>query len=110
LAALQGLLSLGLSLDEVEGRVAGTEGLGFLHRAVRSGNAGMVAEVVAWLQAAGRTLDWGCSSQEGVTPLHLAACLKVVGYFGGWLCVFRPSALVAACLGVDWDFVGWFVS
>jgi len=36
-----------------------------------------VSEVVAWHGASGKELDWGKGDSDGVTPLHLAACLEV---------------------------------
>lgn len=36
-----------------------------------------VAEVAAWADAAKQDLDWGVTDDQGLTPLHLAACLEV---------------------------------
>mmetsp|Transcript_23062 Transcript_23062/g.63691 ORF Transcript_23062/g.63691 Transcript_23062/m.63691 type:complete len:998 (+) Transcript_23062:198-3191(+) len=72
---LTGLMDLGLNLQEIEAK-AFQDGFTFLHRAVRSRNAGMVAEVAAWASAAKRDIDWGAADHNGVTPLHLAACLQ----------------------------------
>jgi hypothetical protein len=48
---------------------------------------------VAWIKASERDLDWGVVDNEGVTPLHLAACLEVccvlcTSYFS----LFQPWA------------------
>lgn len=36
-----------------------------------------VAEVAAWVNASGKDVDWSIADSDGVTPLHLAACLQV---------------------------------
>lgn len=57
------LLASGVGWDEVLGRCSG--GLTLLHRAVRSGHAGMVQLVVALGEAHGTPFDWQVGAAVG---------------------------------------------
>lgn len=49
------------------------EGLGILHRAVRSGQISMVTEVLGWAVQQRTHLAWDGKGPNGLTPLHLLA-------------------------------------
>ncbi|KAF6262692.1 hypothetical protein COO60DRAFT_1635691 [Scenedesmus sp. NREL 46B-D3] len=54
---------------------AGCDGLGLLHRAVRSGSTATVLAVMAWGVQHQRCFAWDAPGPAGLTPLHLAALL-----------------------------------
>jgi hypothetical protein len=49
------------------------EGLGLLHRAVRSGQLGTIIEVLGWAVEQQACLPWDSKGARGLTPLHLLA-------------------------------------
>jgi hypothetical protein len=55
----------------------GSEGLPLLHAAVTSGQAAMVAAVLAWGARYGQPADWAerAPAAGGLTPLHLAVVM-----------------------------------
>jgi hypothetical protein len=54
---------------------AGSDGLGLLHRAVRSGSTPMVLAVMGWGVQHRHCFSWDAPGPLGLTPLHLAALL-----------------------------------
>lgn len=63
------------SFQAVSSAVAGChgEGLGLLHRAVRSGQLGAIIEVLGWAIEQQACLPWDSKGARGLTPLHLLA-------------------------------------
>lgn len=72
---------------------------GFTFVALLSSLAMQVAEVGLWAEAASRTLDWGVADADGITPLHMAACLEV----RVWSC--GGASLLGFKLKMHWVFV-----
>ncbi|WIA37799.1 hypothetical protein OEZ86_014664 [Tetradesmus obliquus] len=54
---------------------AGSDGLGLLHRAVRSGSTPMLLAVMGWGVRHRHCFAWDAPGPMGLTPLHLAALL-----------------------------------
>jgi hypothetical protein len=55
--------------------VAGSDGLGLLHRAVRSGSTAMLLAVMSWGVQHRHCFAWDAPGPMGLTPLHLTALL-----------------------------------
>jgi hypothetical protein len=54
---------------------AGSDGLGLLHRAVRSGSTAMVLSVMGWGVQHRHCFSWDAPGPLGLSPLHLMALL-----------------------------------
>lgn len=63
------------SFPAVASAVAGDDGLGLLHRAVRSGSTPMVLAVLGWGVEHRYCFAWDAAGPMGLTPLHLMALL-----------------------------------
>eukprot|EP00775_Hariotina_reticulata_P007109 gene7109-7323_t len=63
------------SFAAVAAAVADRDGLGLLHRAVRSGSCSMVLTVLRWGEKHSCCFPWDAAGPLGLTPLHLAALL-----------------------------------
>lgn len=50
-----------------------SEGLGLLHRAVRSGQLATIIEVLGWAVEQQACLPWDSKGARGLTPMHLLA-------------------------------------
>ncbi|KAF8058442.1 SBP2 [Scenedesmus sp. PABB004] len=82
------------SFAAVASAVAADDGLGLLHRAVRSRRMRMVVAALGWAVAHRALCAWDAPGPAGLTPLHLAAALAGQDRHGVAVALLRSSPAV----------------